>query len=155
MTAVAARGGFLWRYEPARDEIQLRGDAALRAAAALMPRLNPMGGSRKDVTRAVELLEGARDPADVFRQVAQDARWSGPKGFTKQGRSIASLSQPARLALEMASHEDAERRALEGELHVLAAAWRNAEEIAGIADDMFLPKSVEDDLARLKRGAGR
>jgi hypothetical protein len=51
----------------------------------------------------------------------------------------------------MASHEESERRALEGELHILEAAWRDAEEIAGIADDMFLPASVEEDLARLKR----
>ena len=51
----------------------------------------------------------------------------------------------------MVVNEDAERRALEGELHVLEAAWKAAEEIAGIADDMFLPASVEDDLARLKR----
>jgi hypothetical protein len=39
-----------------------------------------------------------------------------------------------RLALEMAAHEDAERAALEGELETLAAAWREAEEIAAIAD---------------------
>ena len=51
----------------------------------------------------------------------------------------------------MAAHEENERHALEGELHLLEAAWKEAEEIAGIADDMFLPASVEDDLARLKR----
>jgi hypothetical protein len=34
----------------------------------------------------------------------------------------------------MAAHEDAERAALEGELETLAAAWREAEEIAAIAD---------------------
>lgn len=39
-----------------------------------------------------------------------------------------------RLALEMAAHEDAERRALEGELEALQAAWKEAEEIAAIAD---------------------
>ena len=42
-----------------------------------------------------------------------------------------------RLALEMAAHEDAERRALEGELAELEAAWRDAEEIAAIADALF------------------
>jgi hypothetical protein len=42
-----------------------------------------------------------------------------------------------RLALEMAANEDTERRALEGELAVLEAAWRQAEEIAAIADGMF------------------
>jgi hypothetical protein len=39
-----------------------------------------------------------------------------------------------RLALEMAANEDVERRALEGELSELEAAWREAEEIAAIAD---------------------
>ena len=39
-----------------------------------------------------------------------------------------------RLALEMAANEDAERRAMEGELAALEAAWREAEEIAAIAD---------------------
>jgi hypothetical protein len=34
----------------------------------------------------------------------------------------------------MAANEDVERRALEGELAELEAAWREAEEIAAIAD---------------------
>lgn len=42
-----------------------------------------------------------------------------------------------RLALEMAANEDAERHALEGELEVLTAAWREAEEIAAIADHLL------------------
>ena len=51
----------------------------------------------------------------------------------------------------MASHEDAERRALQGELKQLEDAWREAEEIAGISDDMFLPEEIRDRLAQLKR----
>jgi hypothetical protein len=46
----------------------------------------------------------------------------------------ARLSRPEALAFEMALHEEAERRALEGELAQLEAAWREAEEIADIAD---------------------
>ena len=149
--AVAARGGLVWRFEDAREEVEVRGDDAVRAAAALMPPLNPRGGSKAEVARAVEQLEAARDPADVFRQVARTAHWASSFGRKPEARSIASLPQAARLALEMASHEEAERRALEGELHILEAAWRDAEEVAGIADDMFLPASVEEDLARLKR----
>ena len=42
----------------------------------------------------------------------------------------------------MAAHEDAERRALEGELARLQAEWREAEEIAAIADDLLLPDRV-------------
>jgi hypothetical protein len=60
-----------------------------------------------------------------------------------------------RLALEMAAHEESERRALEGELHLLEEAWRQAEEVAKIADDMFLPESIDADLARLRENAAR
>lgn len=42
-----------------------------------------------------------------------------------------------RLALEMAAHEESERRALDGELAALAAAWREADEIATIADALL------------------
>lgn len=42
-----------------------------------------------------------------------------------------------RLALEMAANEDAERRALQGELTQLRDAWREAEEIAAIADHLL------------------
>ena len=40
----------------------------------------------------------------------------------------------------MALHEEEERRALEGELWRLERAWREAEEIAAIADDLLLPE---------------
>jgi hypothetical protein len=52
----------------------------------------------------------------------------------------------------MALHEEAERRALAGELHELERAWREAEEIAAIADDMFLPTGVLGALERFRKG---
>jgi hypothetical protein len=54
-----------------------------------------------------------------------------------------------RLALEMAANEDSERRALEGELSVLEAAWRQAEEIAAIADGMFRSRAGSPALGSL------
>ncbi|HEU4630283.1 MAG TPA: hypothetical protein VFS08_11105 [Gemmatimonadaceae bacterium] len=48
--------------------------------------------------------------------------------------TLPKLPLVDRLALEMAANEDAERRAMEGELAALEAAWREAEEIAAIAD---------------------
>jgi hypothetical protein len=55
--------------------------------------------------------------------------------------STALLDVPLvdRLALEMAAHEETERRALEGELEELEAAWREADEIATIADALLNP----------------
>jgi hypothetical protein len=53
--------------------------------------------------------------------------------------STALLDVPLvdRLALEMAAHEETERRALEGELAELVEAWREADEIASIADALL------------------
>jgi hypothetical protein len=53
-------------------------------------------------------------------------------------------SKPTKLAIEMAVHEESERRALAGELLTLEAAWREAEEIASIADNMFVPQETEE-----------
>ena len=67
-----------------------------------------------------------------------------------------------RLALEMAANEDTERRAMAGELLELERAWRDAEEVAAIADGMFGPAQLEEfrqahearQLARASRPGG-
>ena len=61
---------------------------------------------------------------------------------------LKDYPEPMRLAFEMASHEESERRALDGELDRLEQDWKEAEEIAAIADNLFLPKSVTDWLER-------
>lgn len=53
-----------------------------------------------------------------------------------------------RLAPEMAANEEAERRALEGETALLEQEWREAEELAAIADDLLLPDAVRDRIRR-------
>ena len=142
-----------WRYDRGEEEYELHGDVAIRAAGVLLPQMNLAGGSKADVSRAVELLERVDgDPTRVFSHAATP----GSRAFqlrVTEGKTqhLGKLSTSIRLALEMAAHEDSERRALEGELHELEAAWKGAEEIASIADDMFLPESVMTDLARLKR----
>jgi hypothetical protein len=146
------RTGPWYRYHGGRSMHELTGAAAIRAAGALLPRINQRGGSQAEVQRAVSLLEADPAPDKVFARaigsIDRAERWS----TSKRGASMLhKLPLHTRLALEMAAHEDAERRALEGELHVLEAAWRDAEEIAKIADDMFVPESVEAELARLKR----
>ena len=50
----------------------------------------------------------------------------------------------------MASHEESERRALEGELALLEMAWREAEEVAAIADDLLVGDSVRRRLESLR-----
>ncbi len=67
---------------------------------------------------------------------------------------LLALSPTLGLAIEMALHEERERRALDGELAELEEAWRDAEEIAAISDAMLLPDGVTRAL-ELLRGARR
>jgi hypothetical protein len=142
-----------WRHYQRGEQRTLTGEAAIRAAGVLLPTLNQRGGSANEVQRAVSLLEAADTPEQLYRRAAESIPRQSRSGLRRPKNVDLLKNLPAtdRLALEMAAHEDSERRALEGELHVLEAAWRDAEEIAGIADDMFLPASVDEELARLKR----
>jgi hypothetical protein len=53
--------------------------------------------------------------------------------------AIHHLPAPLRLALEMSIHESTEQYALDEELASLEQAWREAEEIAAIADGLLTP----------------
>ncbi len=64
--------------------------------------------------------------------------------------ALHTLTPRDRLALEMALHEESERRAMDGELAALELAWAEAEQIAKIADDMFLPASMNEQLDKLR-----
>ena len=139
-----------WRYAKERDTTDIRGDEAVRVAAQLLPRLNSQGASARVVKRAIALAVENHDPLGVFSDAAHLAvRKSSLRDFGKVGL-ISRMPAEMRLALEMISHEDAERRALEGELHVLEEAWKEAEEIAAIADDMFLPDEITKRLSEMK-----
>jgi hypothetical protein len=132
-----------------RRSVAFEGDRALRIAGQLLPALNRFGGTRDQVSDAVRLLEREPDPMRYFGKAAVSAY--GRTASDRAGR-IAALPEPVRLALEMAAHEETERRALEGELAELEAAWREAEEIAAIADNLFLPQSVTDFIRRHRKG---
>jgi hypothetical protein len=134
----------------------LSGDDARRAAAQILPHVNSTGARKSTVRDAVRVLEDAGSVERCFNVAARQTKRGGDSFFAnaRLPGSLAALPAPLRLALEMASHEESERRALEGELAELKEAWRDAEEIAQISDDMFLPSGVEAALARLK-GTGK
>lgn len=58
-----------------------------------------------------------------------------------------------RLALEMAAHEEVEQDELLLEMALLERSWREAEEIAAIADRLTVPPQIERLLERLKEPA--
>lgn len=124
-------------------ELALTGDQARRTLGLILARLNWAGASGVAVQDAVEWLE----------------RYGGERGLLARaprgGARIGDFVPERRLAIEMALHEEEERRAMEGELSALLAAWRDAEEVAAIADNLFLPQRVSRVLTSFRQGTPR
>ncbi len=121
-----------------RQLVTLQGGTAVRAAGHVLPWLNPFGATEWDLKDAVTLIEDVVDPARLF---AVAPAMTGVSRLTR-------MDSRTRLALEMAAHEESERRAMEGELAALEAAWREAEEIAAIADALLIPRDVDEWMER-------
>ena len=124
------------------------GKPALRAASHLLAAVNSAGASQLQVVDAVGMLESVGDPERYFGHVARRARTLGDIG-------IQRLPAEVRLALEMSAHEESERVAMEGELAALRTEWEEAEEIAAIADELLVPKSIRGWIDRAKASVRR
>jgi hypothetical protein len=113
---------------------------AMQAASTLLAGANRFGAPGTQVQEAVDLVEGLGDAAAYLRAASSlgDSRNSRMISLLNLWRHLGALhlSGTECLALEMALHEESERRALEGELALLEAAWRDAEAIAGVADGL-------------------
>lgn len=133
---------------PANDpEVTLRGDAAMRAAGKILPVLNRSGASGRRVKEASQFIEEVGSADAAFRRAIDTvpSAWRAlSASFTMPQEAMFRLPSAVRLGLEMMAHEDAERRALEGELTRLEAEWREAEEVAAIADNLLLPERVRN-----------
>ena len=121
-----------------------------------MPQVNSGGASRAKVQVAVDRIESSGDPERYLNMVArtppprtEPTAWSGKKRKIPM-HGISKLPLETRLAVEMAVNEENERRALEGELALLELEWKEAEEIAGIADRLG-HESVDEQFEALKR----
>ena len=154
-----------------RHTMIVRGGEAITLAGQLMAHANRRGGGRRAVRDAVARIEEAGHPEAFLPQAADLSLRNfsnlprSKKKMLESEKKLDQLAQPlsgslaglkvdVRLAIEMATHEQAEREALEGELKELEARWREAEEIAHIADNLFVPERVEsfieEERARLR-----
>ncbi len=129
---------------PRRMEVE--GPEALQLLGKAMIVVNRRGASDAELRAAFDAMAAAPG-GDMLRHAAasngrlgiQLTHWREP---AFGGRSKAAepgtqgLIAHELLALEMALHEEQERRAMEGELALLEAAWRDAEHIASIADGL-------------------
>ena len=149
----------------------MTGDEAQRILSRLFTRVNGIGATQYDLDYAVERLGSADTLRDLMHGVAERSGAVAER-FEQQMHALRTRKDPIvlsnsgfdganpgalrnigfldRLAFEMALHEESERRAMEGELAPLLAAWRDAELIAGIADALLVSPVVDDRLRRLK-----
>lgn len=130
---------------------ELHGDPAVRAMAAMLPALNGGGGSARQVSRAVAAVEQNQNSVPALLREALAATSSSSYRRRMGVGSAALIPKPLRLALEMSLHEADERRALEGELAELENRWKQAEEIAAIADGLTLPANTEATLENMRK----
>lgn len=146
-----------------RNTVRFIGAEAADALAHVLPSVNRMGGTRDEIERAIARLEHAGSTEAFITSVARGGDSLTPvrrpgilrRTFWVNRRSGLFAMPPAvSLAIEMAVHENRERAALEGDLLELEAAWREAEEIARIADDLLLPGAVTSRFEKLKRALG-
>src|SRR5438128_859501 len=83
------------------------GGAALQR---ILPRVNRSGASRAKVQEAVRLLEATPDHDELAARVARSPTYSSRLRGWRREEGLAEIPAELRLALEMTSHEDAERR---------------------------------------------
>ena len=129
------------------DIIALSGEPARALLSRAMIYVNKAGASRRSLEEANRILVDAGSATILLRDAASGGAALGKKA----GDDLGVLEGPGALAFEMALNEESERRALEGELAALEAAWREAEEIAAIADALpgeAMLNRVLDKLAR-------
>ncbi|MFI5229881.1 MAG: hypothetical protein ACHQWU_12485 [Gemmatimonadales bacterium] len=125
---------------------EFTGAAAIHATSVVVSGANRFGAANGRVDDAVRQIERAGDATGYLVEASTRNRWRGGRLVSLvndyRGLGAMRLTSTERLALEMAVHEENERRAMDGELAVLAAAWRDAEEIAAICDDDLTPPKL-------------
>ncbi len=158
-----------WLIELKRGRLERRweGNAAVEVATRILPGINRGGARRSTVQEAVKEIEAAGHPLEFLRLASLNRTgergnlWTRPVGDgswkpmkEKHLGLVHRLPRPTRLALEMALHEEQERRALQGELMGLESAWKQAEEIAAISDSLLLPEGTDDFLQKHREEGG-
>jgi hypothetical protein len=126
-------------------EVHLDEHAAAHLLGRIAPAWNAHVGRKALVDAAVDELERAGGPGDFLLEAARRALERQPETASasrvRAGLALG-LYDVERLALEMAVHEEVERRAITGDLSLLHRAWQEAEEIAAIADNLLLPPGI-------------
>jgi hypothetical protein len=164
----AAPGEWILNFRHALGPEPLTGHAARRALGVLLTRVNSagaLGSTTRDAAERIVSAGGSESyiarlastshhlAGDYIERRARFRKYGTADGVNpyvqrrgqkppKNRGALPFLSPEERLALEMSVHEEDERRALEDEIAPLEEAWRQAEEIAAIADNLLTAPST-------------
>jgi hypothetical protein len=137
------------------DIVVVSGDAAHGLLRRAMVHVNRQGASQRSLDDANRILADAGSAHSILQEAAHGrAALGGKATIMWNGQASVApsiLAGPDALAFEMALNEESERCALEGELAALTAAWREAEEIAAIADALPGEATLNRWINRLAR----
>jgi hypothetical protein len=127
-------------------------------AGKIIPLVNRQGAKLPAVRDAVSMMADVGGPEAFLQETWGKGRPEpgSSRGWIRtldwKGAPISALGHRSSIALEMALHQEQERKALEGELVELRAAWRNAEEMAQISDNLLIPEDIEKKVTSLRDG---
>ena len=141
--------GFRLEVRRGKKKEWFDGEEAERLIGQIVPKMNRAGGKKHTVQTAVSEIEHHGHPDDFLSVVVAGDRFTDKKGVPGY---VNKMPAHTKLALEMALHEEQERRALEGELWLLEQAWEEAEEIAAISDSLLLPTGTGDFIEKHRVG---
>lgn len=157
-----------WRLDVpvGTERISLGGTEGMRLASLALNVLNRRAGRADELRDAVDWIgvcgspfTGAEEGSDPAFQSEREAIRKGLEGRQSVGlyhpmnfgEQLAEMEPYQRLAFELAANEDQERLFLTTHLWLLERHWREAEEVAAIADKLLVPDEVQEQLERLKR----
>ena len=114
----------------------LQGHEANRALGKVLAYHHFAGASEGRVEGAAKLIEVVGGPREL------------PSKILGQGKTLGSVGRIGQVALEIAVHEEREKRLLSMKLAELEAHWRREEELASIMDGELTPAPLLDSLRR-------
>lgn len=130
-----------------RLNVTLIGRECVWALALWIPRLSRIGSERFLLGAAAYYIEHFGGPDGALERIAQTE-------LGEEEWCLGKLPDLVRLVLEMAATGDVEGAATIEELERLKRAWREAEEIAAVADKLLIPTKLDEWLAK-HRPVGR
>lgn len=118
----------------------LTGASAALTLSQMLPALRTRWATSNEVLAATRLIVEHRDTVASFAGSASVTarRVKSPA----QRFEIRAMPTVYLLAVEMLANDERERCALDGDLEELSQAWRDAEDVAAIADSLTLPAAV-------------